>query len=187
MKTCPLPMCVFAFATLSLFSALVTTPAFPQPLVNDHAVEMGGGFFYGPPGGALHLDMHYGYYLDSSWEAGLRQSLNFTFLDKAPTVWTATTAPFLTYNYHFFHNLVVFGGAFLGAVWNERDVTAALGPRVGLKFFLSGQVYFIPAYRYEWFFNSIKTGALRRQGAHHILTFGIGFVWGGSGRTERLQ
>lgn len=186
MKTLRLPMYIFVLGTFSLLSALLASPAFPQPLVNDHGVELAGGFFYGP-GGAVNLDVSYGYYLDSSWEAGLRQAFNMSFIDTAPDGWTATTAPFLKYNYHFFHNLIVFGGAFLGAVWNERDATAAFGPQVGIKFFLNGQIYFTPSYRYEWFFNPIKTGAPRRHAAHHVLNLGIGFVWGGSGKAERMQ
>ncbi len=180
-------MYVLAFGTLTFVSAFLATPAFPQPLVNDHAIEFGGGFFHGSTAGALNLDASYAYYLDSSWEAGLRQALSINFADSAPDVWAATTAPFLKYNYHFFHNLIVFGGAFLGAVWNDRNATAALGPQVGLKYFLNGQIYFTPSYRYDWFFNPIRTGTAGRTRAHHVLTLGIGFVWGGSGKVERMQ
>ena len=174
-------------STMTLVLVLViswTTLAFGRPRTNDNELEFSGGFFHarGSDTGALNLDLSYGYFLSPGWEAGLRQALNINFIDDARDVWTATTAPFLKYNFPLSDNVVPFAGGFLGLVWNDRDVTGTLGPNVGSKFFFNDQTYLTAAYRYEWFFDSIKTTANSRSQANHVLNFGIGFVWGGAGR-----
>ena len=174
-------------STMTLVLVLViswTTLAFGRPRTNDNELEFSGGFFHarGSDTGALNLDLSYGYFLSPGWEAGLRQALNINFIDDARDVWTATTAPFLKYNFPLSDNVVPFAGGFLGLVWNDRDVTGTLGPNVGSKFFFNDQTYLTAAYRYEWFFDSIKTAANSRSQANHVLNFGIGFVWGGAGR-----
>ncbi|MBI4524107.1 MAG: outer membrane beta-barrel protein [Deltaproteobacteria bacterium] len=168
---------------LSLAGLISVTGApsiFAKPVANDHEVEVSGGFFHGRHSGtgALNLDLSYGYYLNPGWEAGLRQALNINFIDDARDVWTATTVPFLNYHFPLSDNVLPFAGGFLGLVWNDRDATGTLGPNVGAKFFFNDQTYLKTAYRYEWFFDSIKSGSVTSQ-ANHVLNLGIGFVWGG--------
>jgi hypothetical protein len=105
--------------------------------------------------------------------------LNINFIDDQRDVWTATTAPFLRYHFPVSETVLPFVGGSLGLVWNDRDATGTLGPNVGGKFFFNDQTYFTTAYRYEWFFDSIKTASNDRSHANHVLNLGIGFVWGG--------
>ena len=165
-----------------LILALIGQSAMARPVAHDNELELSGGFFHarGSDTGALNLDVSYGYYLTHGWEVGLRQALNINFIDDARDVWTATTAPFLKYNFPLSETVVPFVGGFLGLVWNDRDATGTLGPNVGAKFFFNDQTYVTTAYRYEWFFDSIKTAANNRSQANHVLNFGIGFVWGGA-------
>jgi hypothetical protein len=170
---------------LGIFSLILIVnakPGFARPVANDNGIEISGGFFHarGSDTGALNLDLSYGKYLTPGWEAGLRQAFNVNFIDDARDVWTATTTPFLRYNFPLTENIVPFAGGFLGLVWNDRDATGTLGPNVGAKFFFNDQTYFTTAYRYEWFFDSIKTASNSRTDANHVLNFGIGFVWGGA-------
>lgn len=171
-----------AVLAIGLFlSALWLSEASARPVLNDNEIEFGGGFFHarGSDTGALNLDASYGYYLSPDWQVGFRQGLNINFIDDARDVWTATSAPFLNVHFPLSDNVVPFFGGFLGLVWNDRDVTGTLGPNTGIKFFLNDQTYFTTKYRYEWFFDSVRSAAPNRSQANHIVNFGIGFVWGG--------
>ena len=103
---------------LGIFSLILIVnakPGFARPVANDNGIEISGGFFHarGSDTGALNLDLSYGKYLTPGWEAGLRQAFNVNFIDDARDVWTATTTPFLRYNFSLTENIVPFAGGFL--------------------------------------------------------------------------
>jgi hypothetical protein len=153
-----------------------------QPLAGDHEVEIAGGVFHrqGSDTGNLNLDLHYGYYLTPGWQLGLRQALNYNFIDDARDVWTATTTPFLRYNFNFGRFVPYLGGQ-MGLVWNDRDTTGTIGPNAGLKIFLTDQTYFTAGYRYDWFFTRLRDVEDNTNRGNHVVNLGLGFVWGGSG------
>jgi hypothetical protein len=157
-------------------------PLHAQPQTGDHEIEAAGGLFHqqGADTGALNLDLSYGYYLTPGWELGLRQSLNYNFIDDGSDVWTATTTPFLNYNFRLTPRILPFLGGFIGVVWNDRDVTGTVGPNAGVKIFLADQVYFTARYRYEIFFNKIEAIGDNESDGNHVVNFGLGFVWGGA-------
>lgn len=157
------------------------------PLAGANEVEVAGGFFHsqGADTGALNADLAYGYYLTPGWELGLRQSLNYNFVDDARDVWTATTAPFLNYNFRLGERILPFLGGFIGLVWNDRDATGTIGPNAGVKIFLTDQTYFTTRYRYEWFFDELEEIRRNRSRGNHVVNFGLGFVWGGARPVKR--
>jgi hypothetical protein len=171
----------------ALFSWIVlwSVPAYPAPVAGDNEVEVAAGFFHsqGSETGALTADLNYGYYLTPGWEIGLRQALNYTFVDDARDAWFATTTPFLNYNFRLTDVVVPFLGAFFGAVWNDKDVSGTLGPQVGIKFFVGDQTYLGLRYRYEWFFDSLRGAGRNADNGNHVINLGVGFVWGGTRTT----
>jgi hypothetical protein len=175
---------IWTFITaLSLSFVLFSTdPSYGSPVAGSNEIEIAGGLFHaqGSDTGALNLDLAYGYYLTPGWELGLRQALNYNFLDHERDVWTATTTPFINYNFRLTDRILPFLGGFIGLVWNDRDVTGAVGPNAGVKIFLSDQVYFTTRYRYEIFFNKIKAIGDNKSEGNHVVNFGLGFVWGGA-------
>ncbi|HWO42586.1 MAG TPA: outer membrane beta-barrel protein [Candidatus Eisenbacteria bacterium] len=153
------------------------------PVAGDHEVEASAGFFHaqGSDIGSLNAEVHYGYYLSPGWQLGLRQALNYNFVEDATDQWAASTTPFLAYNFRLTDTVLPHLGAFIGAVWNDRDITGTLGPQVGIKFFFSPQTYIGLRYRYEWFFNKLERVEDNADNGNHVFNIGLGFVWGGSG------
>jgi opacity protein-like surface antigen len=172
-------------AALSLI--LLACPAQAAPVAGDNEIEASAGLFHaqGSDSGALTADLSFGKYLTPGWNAGLRQGLNYTFIDDARDHWVATTTPFLNYHFRLSDTVLPFLGAFIGAVWNDQDITGTLGPAAGVKFFVHDQTYLGLRYRYEWFFDSLKAAANNRDDGNHVVTLGIGFVWGGASRPSR--
>jgi hypothetical protein len=80
-----------------------------------------------------NVDLSYGVYLSPEWQLGFRQALNYNFIDDGSDVWMATTAPFVNYQLRITDIIVPYLGAFIGAAWNDRDVTGALGPQAGIN------------------------------------------------------
>jgi hypothetical protein len=178
----------FSILTAVAFSWLALVPGrlLAQPVAGDNEVEVSGGFFHaqGSDTGALNADLHYGYYLTKGWELGLRQALNYNFIDHHRDVWTATTTPFLRYNFPF-DKIVPYLGANLGLVWNDRDVTGTVGPDAGLKVFLNSQTYFTAGYRYEFFFDRIREVGDNSSRGNHVVSIGLGYAWGGAERNAK--
>ena len=60
-------------------------------------LQVSGGFFHsqGSDDGSLNADLSYGYYFTPGWQLGLRQALNYNFVDDRRDFWVATTSPFL--------------------------------------------------------------------------------------------
>jgi Lipid A 3-O-deacylase (PagL) len=171
----------FTAALVFSLGVLGANIGYGAPVGGDSEIEVSGGFFHaqGSDSGSFNADVAYGYYLTPGWELGLRQALNYNFVDDGPDSWLATTTPFLVYNFNF-GNVVPFLGLQGGIVWNDRDVTGTLGPNAGIKFFFSDQTYLGLRYRYEWFFHSFKSAGNNADHGNHVGTIGIGYVWGGS-------
>ena len=168
-----------------LIAGLVVTPCYAQPAAGESEIQLSGGFFraQGAESGTASADVSYGYYFrNPAWQLGLRQGLSYSFIDHGQDEWLATTIPFL--NYHFYglskdDRFVPFVGGFVGAIWNDDDVTGTLGPTAGGKFFLNDHTFLMLSYRYEWFFNSFGFSGVTRNRAdgNHVVTLGIGFLW----------
>jgi Outer membrane protein beta-barrel domain len=169
---------------LVLTVAMVPAITHAVPTAGSNEIEGAAGFFHaqGSSTGAFNADVHYGYYLSPGWEVGLRQALNYNFVDGARDRWVATTTPFIDYNFHLSDRVLPFLGLSGGVAWNDEHTTGTLGPNAGIKVFLSDQTYLGIRYRYEWFFHSFR--GLERNADHgdHVATIGIGYVWGGSGK-----
>ena len=152
------------------------------PVAGDSEVELNGGFFHsqGSDRGKLTADVHYGYYLTPGWEIGLRQGLNYDFIDDRRDFWVATTTPLLVYNFRFNDTFIPYLGGDIGLVWNDRTVSGTVGPNAGLKIFLTDQTYLNAGYRYQWFFRKFRDVDDNTNRGNHVVNIGIGFVWGGT-------
>lgn len=141
-----------------------------------------GGFFHseGSDSGNLNADLGYGYYFTRGWQVGLRQALNYNFIDDQRDFWVATTAPWINYNFRLTEIIVPYLGGFMGLVWNDRDTTGTLGPQTGIKFFVHERTFLNLGYRYEWFFDRISAVEDNASRGNHVFNIGVGFTWGGS-------
>jgi hypothetical protein len=86
-----------------LLMPLCAATSYGRPVALDNEIQVAGGFFHtqGAESGTLTADVSYGrYFADPAWQLGIRQALNYTFIDDASDAWLATTVPFL--NYHFY-------------------------------------------------------------------------------------
>lgn len=178
---------LFAACTSALLCA---GPADAQPRPNSHEIQGSAGFFHaqGADAGTVNADASYGYYLgDQAWQVGVNQGLNWNIIDDADDVWTATTIPFV--NYHFGtddpdNRFIPFLGVFAGGVWNDEDATGTVGPRAGIKNFLTESTFVGMNYRYEWFFDDLDLGDItdERSDGNHVVSIALGYNWGGKGR-----
>lgn len=171
---------------LILFAALAFTIGFVVPsygvqVQGDSELQLSGGFFHAQDSdtASITLDGSYGYFFTQALEGGIRQGLNYTFIDDADDPWTATTIPFVDYHFLFHHSFVPFVGGFGGIVWNDDDITGTIGPEGGFKFFLNDQTFIVTRYRYEWFFTELDLADDSAGDGNHVVTLGLGFVWGG--------
>jgi hypothetical protein len=179
-----------AAAAILLTGAVAVRPVAAGPVANDNELLLSGGFFHAQDSdfSNVALDMSWGRYLGNpSWQLGILQALNWSIIDDAEDPWSATTAPFV--HFHFLgisqRNVVVpFLGAFVGAVWNDDDATGTLGPDAGLKFFVTDDAFLQTKYRYEWFFNEFESADDESDEGNHVVSLGIGYVWGGTGSRE---
>ena len=175
-----------ACAALLLSGALSAHPAIAGPAAQDNELLLSAGFFHAENSdfSNLNADLSWGKYLDNpAWQLGILQGLNWTIIDDAEDPWAATTAPFV--HYHFLGSqesrVVPFLGAFVGAVWNDDDITGTLGPDAGLKFFVTDDTFIQTKYRYEWFFDDFDETDDQADDGNHVVSLGIGYVWGGAG------
>jgi hypothetical protein len=166
------------FALVLLASSVVTA----APQRGAHELQVSGGFFHseGSDVGSFNADLSWGYYLTPGWQFGLRQALNYNFIDDERDIWTATTSPFLNYNFRVTDIIVPYLGGFLGLVWNDRDATGTIGPQVGVKFFVHESTFLNLGYRYEFFFDRIDTIDDNSTRGNHVFNIGVGFTWGGT-------
>lgn len=165
--------------TLVLVASSAATAA---PLRGAHELQLSGGFFHsqGSDDGSLNADVSWGYYLTPGWQVGLRQALNYNFIDDRRDFWVATTSPFLNYNFHLSETIVPYLGGFMGLVWNDRDITGTIGPQAGVKFFVHDTAFLNLGYRYEFFFDKIRAIDNNASDGNHVFNIGIGLTWGGT-------
>ena len=160
----------------------LTGPVWAAPTDGASEVQVSAGFFHsqGSDSGNLNVDLNYGYYLTPGWQVGIRQALNYNFVDDQRDFWLATTTPFI--NYHFRVTDIIFPylGAFIGVVWNDRDATGAIGPQTGVKFFVHDRTFLNLGYRYEFFFNRLEAIDNNTSRGNHVMNLGVGFTWGGA-------
>ena len=173
------------WALISSIVGIASVAAVPRDGANE--VQVSAGFFSAQDSdsGTLNIDLSYGYYLTPGWQIGFRQALNSLFVEDGRDQWSATTSPF--FNYHFRVSDIIFPylGGFIGAVWNDRDITGTLGPQVGVKFFVHDQTFLNLGYRYEWFWDKFERIDDSSDNGNHVFNFGVGFTWGGSGSGTR--
>jgi hypothetical protein len=163
--------------------ALGYKPAEAVPVDGDSEAQVSGGFSHsqGSHTGTFNADLSYGYYLTPGWEIGLRQAVNYNFINKAPDAWQAVTTPFVWYNFKVNNVLVPYLGISGGIVWNDRDITGVFGPNAGAKLFVTDQTFLNIGYRYEWFFKNFEAARDNRTHGNHVVNIGFGLVSGGSG------
>jgi len=173
-----------SFSALLVAAVLAFMPAnksWGGPVDGDNDIEIAGGFFHaqGSDSGAFSADLKYGYFLTPGWELGLRQGLNYNFIDDRRDFWTATTTPFVHYNFNFGRFVPYLGGS-IGVVYNDQKATGVAGPNAGLKLFFDEQTYLSLGYRYEFYFSRFRDINNNTNQGNHVGNIGIGFVWGGS-------
>ncbi len=149
----------------------------------DSSLELGGSFFHAQDAevGTLNLDFSYGYFTSDSLEFGLIQSLGYSIIDDADDEWIASTIPFV--NYYFLGTsdsaFQPFIGAFIGASYNEDDITGTLGPQIGFRSYITEKTYISVKYRYEWFFEELEIDEIEDESSdgNHVVTLGVGFLF----------
>lgn len=174
-----------SWALISSLAGVATVAAAPRQGASELLVSGGAFHTQDSDTGNLNLDLSYGFYLTPGWQLGFRQALNYEFVDNGRDQWTATTAPFVNYNFRVTDIIVPYLGAFVGAAWNDQDITGTLGPQAGVKFFVHDQAFLNLGYRYEWFWDKFERINNNADNGNHVFNIGVGFVWGGSGASTR--
>jgi hypothetical protein len=144
--------------------------------------QVAGGVFHtqGSNEGNLNVDLSYGYYLTPGWQLGLRQALNYNFVDDRRDFWIATTTPFVNYNFRLTNIIVPYVGAFIGAAYNDREARGVAGPQGGVKLFVHNNTFVNLGYRYEIFFRQFEAIEDNKSRGNHVGNVGVGFTWGGA-------
>jgi hypothetical protein len=147
----------------------------------DSSLQLGGGFIHsqGTDVGVLNVDVGYGYFLTENWQLGLIQTLGYSFIEDGEDQWGASTVPYVNYNFRTKESFQPFVGAFIGASYNEDDITGTLGPQVGFRSFINDSTYIVVKYRYEWFFDELDYGDVEDNSSdgNHVVSLGVGFVF----------
>jgi hypothetical protein len=176
------------FATAALTGWLLGAgTVIAAPTDGSSEVQVSAGFFHqqGSDTGNLNADLSYGYYLTPAWQLGIRQALNYNFIDDARDAWIATTVPFINWHFAVTDIIVPYLGAFIGLAWNDRDATGTIGPQGGIKFWVHDRTFLNLGYRYEFFFNKFEAIEDNASRGNHVFNLGVGFTWGGAPSTQR--
>ncbi len=170
------------FAAISFAAAIAAAPtcyAFQDH--GDKEIEFTGGFSHtsGSDVGTVNADVSYGYYVAPRVNIGIRQTVNYSFVDNGSDTWTASTIPFVNYNFETNNpKFRPFVGAFIGAAYNKDDTTGTAGPAFGFKYFLSDNTAVVARYRYEWYFDKLTfEDATDTADGNHIVTVGMSYSW----------
>ncbi|MEY6433329.1 hypothetical protein ABC977_13050 [Thioalkalicoccus limnaeus] len=163
-------------------AALIAAPAaFAFQQQGDKEIEFTGGFAHtsGSNVGTLNADVSFGYYVAPQIDVGIRQTLSYNFVDVGPDTWTASTIPFVNYNFVTANpSFRPFIGAFAGIAYNRDDSTGTIGPAVGFKHYLSDNTAVVARYRYEWYFDDLSFGDVTDTAdGNHIVTVGMSYTW----------
>ena len=166
---------------LGVLLAFVATPSYSVQGVGSSEILGSAGFFHaqGSDVGTISGDVSYGYYFFQPLEIGLRQGLQYAFVDGGDDPWQATTTPFVDYHFFATQPFQPFVGGFGGIVWNDDDITGTIGPEGGIKYYVNDTTFISGRYRYEWFFDELDVIEDEASDGNHVVTVGIGFVWGG--------
>ena len=160
---------------------LAAAPAYTFQDTGDKEVEFTGGFSHtdGTDVGTVNADVSLGYYVAPRVNVGIRQTLSYNFVDNGEDTWTASTIPFVNYNFDTGNpNFRPFIGAFAGAAYNDDDTTGTIGPALGFKYFLSDNTALVARYRYEWYFEELTfNDATETADGNHIVTVGMSYLW----------
>lgn len=176
--------CIAALISVSILITGIAGTAQAAQKSGDSSLQLGGGFYHaqGAEVGTLNLDIGYGYFSTVNWEIGILQTVGYSFIDDADDVWSASTIPFV--NYHFRglslnDTFQPFIGVFIGASYNEDDITGTMGPQVGFKSFVNDSTYIMVKYRYEWFFDELSIDEIEDTSSdgNHVVSLGVGFVF----------
>lgn len=171
------------FAMLGAASALVlaaTQPADAGFVAGESALQFGASGVYaqGADSGTISGDVSYGYFLSQGLELGVLQGLNYTIIEDADDIWSASTIGYANYNFGGPESrLVPFIGAFGGLAYNEEDAEGTLGPQAGARIFVNDTTFALLRYRYEWFIDDLENGDLddNSSDGNHVVTVGLGF------------
>lgn len=147
----------------------------------DHTLQLSGSITHaeGSDSGVMNLDIGYGYLLTDKLKVGFIQYLGYSFIDGGDDIWTASTIPYVNYYLSSNDSFQPFLGAFIGASYNEDDVTGTLGPQVGFQSFVNDKTFLLVKYRYEWFFDDLTVNDIdeTKSDGTHVGTIGVGFVF----------
>jgi hypothetical protein len=153
-----------------------------QPQEGNSELQLNADLF--APQGSSDLSASvaasYGMFITDELEVGIRQGYTGIFPSQASSLWIATTTPFIDYHFRGLSDgdtVLPYIGVFLGAVWNDRDITGTLGPNAGVKLFVNNTTFVNFNYRYEWFFDKFRTVGRERTDGNHVGQVGIGFLW----------
>jgi hypothetical protein len=168
------------FVAVAVTAVLTAAPsAFALQDQGDKEIEFTGGFAHtsGSNVGTVNADVSLGYYVAPRVNLGVRQTLSYSFVDEGSDTWTASTIPFVNYNFEtrnpYFRPFV---GAFVGAAYNQDDTTGTAGPAVGFKYFLSDNTAVVTRYRYEWYFDKLTfNDATDTADGNHVVTVGMSY------------
>lgn len=167
-------------AAASALALAAAQPALAGFAAGESSLQFGASGVYaqGADSGTISGDVSYGYFLTPGIELGVLQGLNYTIIDDADDIWSASTIGYANYNFGGpGSNLVPFVGAFAGLGYNEDDATGTLGPQAGARIFVNDTTFALLRYRYEWFMDELENGDLddNASDGNHVVTVGLGF------------
>ncbi|TKB10399.1 outer membrane beta-barrel protein [Desulforhopalus sp. IMCC35007] len=172
---------IAAVIGVSMLITGLVTPGQAYQSKGDSSLQLGGGFFHaqGADVGTLNVDLGYGYFLTENWQLGLIQTLGYSFIEDGDDQWVASTIPYVNYNFRTDESFQPFVGAFIGASYNEDDITGTMGPQVGFRSFVNDSTYIVVKYRYEWFFDELDYDDIEDNSSdgNHVVSLGVGFVF----------
>lgn len=173
---------------LMLFIILLyASGAAAAPTQGEHMMHLGGGVVMNQGDadtGTAQGEFAYGYMLFPRWEIGFRQLASYSLNDPVEDVWTASTTA--TVNYYPWSEdkatrFQPFVGGFAGIGYSDVDITGAVGPAVGFKYFMHNNMFFAAQWRYEFYTDHLEAGdeTTDYDNGNMMFTLGFGFKWGG--------
>jgi len=89
-------------AAIGFAAAIATAPAsYGLQDQGDKEIEFTGGFSHtsGSDVGIVNADVSLGYYVAPRSNIGLHQTIQYNFIDDGEDTWTASSIPFINYNF----------------------------------------------------------------------------------------
>jgi hypothetical protein len=171
-----------SFVALLIFACFAST-GYSAQQVGDSSLQFSGGFqyYHSSEEGNLNVSIEYGKYTSRPLEVGVLQSFIYNFVEERSDSWSALTAGYA--NWHFLgfaqnDTFQPFLGGFAGIVYNDEDLTGAIGPNVGFKAYVNDRMFVATRYRYEMYLNDLELGGDPGSAwGNHVITVGLGFLW----------